>query len=80
MTNDLVGGGFDTIKGAIYVTNADGSTVNMQSYRKQIWMDGFCVYAGPNFMFTASSPDGGTLEVDTSGRTTKIAFSFFGDY
>ena len=80
MTNDPVSGGFDTIKGAIYVTNADGGTVNLQAYGRRIWKDGFRVNAGPDFMFTASSPDGGALEVETSGRTAKIAFSFFGDY
>lgn len=80
MTNDPIGGGFDTIKGAIYVTNADGGTVNLQAYRRRIWKDGFCVNASPDSKFTANSPDGGALEVETSGRTVRIAFSFFGDY
>jgi hypothetical protein len=80
VTNDPVSRGFDTIKGAIYVTNADGGAVNLPAYRRRFWEDSFRVYMGADFMFTAGSPDGGSLEVENSGHATKIAFSFFGDY
>ena len=75
---DSVSGGADTIKGAIYVTNADGGTVDLRAYARLIHRDGFRV-SDYGSGFTASSPDGGYLAVD-AGQSTKIAFSFFGDY
>jgi hypothetical protein len=77
---DSVSGGADTIKGAIYVTNADGGAVDLQAYARLVHKAGFHVSnTSEQGFFTASSPDGGALQVD-GGQPTKIVFSFFGDY
>lgn len=56
---DPVSGGFDTIKGAIYVTNANGSQVDLEAYAKRIWESGFRVHGSSARMFNADAPDGG---------------------
>ena len=77
---DPVNGGFDTIKGAIYFTNADEGMIDLRAYAKQIYTDGFRVSdTSEQGFFTACSPDGGALQVD-GGQQIKITFSFFGDY
>lgn len=80
VTTDSISGGFDTIKGTIYITNVSGGTIDLQAYARLIHKAGFRVSdtSGQGF-FTASSPDGGALQVD-GGPQTKISFSFFGDY
>jgi hypothetical protein len=96
-----VSGGFDTIKGALYVTNADGGSVDLQAYavllRKHHFnvQPGFSSEADPPWVgapakrnhpkdyripFAASTKDGGWVAVDVIDHTTKIAFSYFGDY
>jgi hypothetical protein len=76
-----VSGGFDTIKGAIYVTNANGGPVDLGAYSRRIWEAGFRVNRSPDIdMFGAGAPDGGGVEVWNSEHSTKIGFSFFGDY
>jgi len=79
MSVDPVTGGFDTIKGTIYVTNANGGPVDLDAYARRIWEAGFHVSRG-DFMFGAGAPDGGTIGVANSKHWTKIDFSFFGDY
>ncbi len=81
LTIDSVTGGGDTIKGAISVTNADGSTVDLLAYSRLVHRAGFRVSFVPAYgdYFSASSPDGGLLQV-SGGQPTKIAFSFFGDF
>jgi hypothetical protein len=82
-TVDSVSGGGDTIKGVIYVTNADGGTVDLRAYAKLVHRAGFRVTEVSDLTghdsFSATSPDGGLLQVD-AGQPTKIEFSFFGDY
>jgi hypothetical protein len=80
-TIDSVSGGGDTIKGAVYVTNADGSMIDLLAYSSLVHRAGFRVTFVPAYgdYFSASSPDGGLLQV-SGGQTTKIAFSFFGDF
>lgn len=74
-------GGFDTIKGVIYVTNANGGPVDLGAYSRLIWEAGFRVNISPDIaMFAAGAPDGGAVEVWNSEHSTKIDFSFFGDY
>ena len=73
-----VTGGFDTIKGVIYVTNSHGGTVDLRGYASAMRRDGFRV-DGDGFGFTASSPDGGYVGAQGSDRC-EIVFSFFGDY
>jgi len=80
MRIDPVSGGADTINGAIYVTNAVGTTIDLKAYARLIHEAGFQVSVSDyGYDFTASSPDGGGLGVD-GGQVTKISFSFFGDY
>ena len=73
-----VTGGSDTIRGAIYVTNSYGGSVDVRAYARAMRRDGFRV-DGDGSGFTASSPDGGFVAAQGSDRC-KIAFSFFGDY
>jgi len=98
---DSVSGGFDTIKGAIFVTARNGGPVDLQAYagllRKHHFnvQPGFTSEADPPWVgapakrnhpegytipFAASTKDGGWVAVDVIDRTTKIAFSYFGDY
>jgi hypothetical protein len=73
-----VTGGFDTIKGTIYVTNIDGGTVDLRAYARAMHRDGFKV-DGDSSALSARSPDGGWVGAEGSGRCS-ITFSFFGDY
>lgn len=73
-----VTGGFDTIKGTIYVTNLDGGAVDLRAYARAMRKDGFKV-DGDSSTLSASSPDGGWVGAEGSGRCS-IGFSFFGDY
>lgn len=75
---DPVSGGGDTIKGAIYVTNADGGMVDLEAYAKLIYRNGFNSSADDS-RISATSADGGYIVAEVTGSTTKIAFSFFGD-
>jgi hypothetical protein len=75
---DPVSGSGDTIKGAIYVTNAGAGMVDLEAYAKLIYKDGFNSSVG-DYRISATSADGGYIVAETSGTTTKIAFSFFGD-
>jgi hypothetical protein len=77
-STEPVTGGFDTIKGALYVTNTDGGEVDLRAYARSMRRDGFKV-EGDTSAFRASSPDGGFVTVEGSG-SCRIAFSFFGDY
>lgn len=77
-TIEPVAGGFDSIKGAVCVTNTEGGEVDLRAYAGAMRREGFRVddeTAG----FTASSPDGGFVSVQGSG-SCRISFSFFGDY
>jgi hypothetical protein len=73
-----VTGGFDTVKGAICVTNTDGGTVDLRAYARAMRRDGFKV-GDDSSGFSASSPDGGFVAAEGSERC-RISFSFFGDY
>ena len=73
-----VTGGFDTIKGAIDVTNIHAGAVNLRAYARALRRDGFRV-DGDSFGFSASSPDGGFVAPEGLDRC-RITFSFFGDY
>ena len=96
-----VSGGFDTIKGAIYVTNADGGPVDLQAYAALLRQHHFVVqpgftseadppWVGPpaernhpegyTIPFAAGGGDGGWVAVDIINHSTKIGFSYFGDY
>jgi hypothetical protein len=77
---DPVTGGFDTIKGVIYLTNANGGTVDLRAYARAMRRDGFSVGGDAYLGLTASSPDGGFVAAENSGRTCMLSFSFFGDY
>ncbi len=98
---ETVSGGFDTIKGALYVTNADGGPVDLQAYAKLLRrhhfdvQPGFSSEADPPWVgppakrnhpdgytipFAAGTADGGWVAVDVIDHTTKIGFSYFGDY
>jgi hypothetical protein len=80
MTIDSVSGGGDTIKGTVYVTNANGGTVDLHAYASLMRSAGFRVSElYDHDSFSACSPDGGCLQVD-GGQPTKIAISFFGDF
>jgi hypothetical protein len=75
-----VKGGFDTIEGTIYVTNTNGGTMDLYAYAKLVHEAGFCVSFNDDLPgFEADSPDGGDLQVQ-DGQSTRIKFSFFGDY
>jgi hypothetical protein len=76
---DLITGGFDTIKGRVYATNNGKGSVDLRAYSKLLWRDGFTVSSGPFSDFTASSPDGGFVEVENSNNVCEISFSYFGD-
>jgi hypothetical protein len=77
---DPVTGGSDTIKGVIYLTNADGRTVDLRAYTRAMRRDGFSVGGDADVGLTASSPDGGFVAAQNSGRSCTLTFSFFGDY
>ena len=77
---DPVTGGSDTIKGVIYLTNADGGTVDLRAYARAMRRDGFSVGSDADVGLTASSPDGGFVAAQNSGRSCTLTFSFFGDY
>ena len=80
---DPITGGRDTIKGTICVTNVGRGMIDLHAYARSIRRAGFCVSDVSDLLgydsFTATSPDGGLLQVD-GGQPTKITFSFFGDY
>ena len=73
-----VTGGFDTIKGAIYVTNRNRGAVDLRAYARAMRRDGFRV-TDDGYGFAASSPDGGFVSAEGLDRC-RIGFSFFGDY
>jgi hypothetical protein len=98
---DSVSGGFDTIKGAIYVRGHDGGPIDLQAYAGLLQQHNFNVQPGftseadPPWVgapvkhdhlkdytipFAASTKDGGWVAVDIIDGSTKIAFSYFGDY
>jgi hypothetical protein len=77
---DPVTGGFDTIRGVIHLTNAEGGTVDLQTYARVMRRDGFRVGGNADVGLTASSPDGGFVGAQNSGRSCTLSFSFFGDY
>jgi hypothetical protein len=55
---DTVSGGFDTIKGAVYVTNEDGTAVDLQAYSGLLRKQNFKVQ--PGFSSEADPPWAGT--------------------
>jgi hypothetical protein len=98
---DPVSGAWDTIKGAIFVTNATGGPVDLEAYAALLRrhhfnvQPGFTSEADPPWNSTpttrnhpdgytiplaAGSGDGGWVAVDVIDHTTKIGFSYFGDY
>ena len=77
---DSVTGGFDTIKGVIYLTNANASTVDLHTYAKVMRRNGFSVDGDASVGLSASSPDGGYVGAQNYGQTCTLCFSFFGDY
>ena len=80
-------GGFDTIRGTIYVTTARGGPIDVGDYATMLRRHDFKV--DPGFAsevkmgylasLSASTEDGGFVGTEVVSNSTRIVFSYFGD-